>query len=428
MFDRRDFIQATLRSALLTALSGGFLPELLMRRAWADGTVDGAEPHHFLLLRTFGGMDAVLGLDPWTSLPTGADEKDLYLDYRPESVFTAPAGLRLGPAAQALIPHAGDLLTLNGVMMRRDAGHETLNAYMASGQGDGSAAVLPVELACCTPAGPFGVLMEGSAFVGTRSVVLSSLTEMRSLAPGGDAAALFDLLMLAYERADTPLGQAGRKYVAARESSEALVRTMDAFRKTLGSASLQPYHTAAAAFASGAARQGIIDLDAGGQGLDSHSDYSGQHLTAQKQVWDKVADIFSFFKSVPVGSAGKSLFDHTTFMVITEFSRTPFLNAAKGKDHNPFTNSVLLAGKNVRGGTTVGASKLFTRKQRRDGQALHIAAPFDYRTGRVTDQRDGANFIFPENVAATVAALFGSPAGFSSVGSELRPVPGIVKT
>lgn len=105
--------------------------------------------------------------------------------------------------------------------------------------------------------------------------------------------------------------------------------------------------------------------------------------------------------------------DYTTFMVVTEFSRTPYLNGAKGKDHNPDTNSVLIAGKGVVGGKTFGASKVIPAKKSLTGAALHIATAYDSRTGLPAEGPHGAKFIFPENVIKTVADLFLKPKNLS---------------
>ena len=44
------------------------------------------------------------------------------------------------PSAVSLAPFAADLAVVNGIMMRRDAGHLALNNYILSGRGDGQAA------------------------------------------------------------------------------------------------------------------------------------------------------------------------------------------------------------------------------------------------------------------------------------------------
>ncbi len=86
-------------------------------------------------------------------------------------------------------------------------------------------------------------------------------------------------------------------------------------------------------------------------GFDTHTDN-----TQQNRSWQ---DVFSYVDALLTGLQAQpgllapSLLDETTVVVCSEFGRTPELNGDNGKDHHPWT-SMLLAGKGVRGGTTVG--------------------------------------------------------------------------
>jgi len=86
-------------------------------------------------------------------------------------------------------------------------------------------------------------------------------------------------------------------------------------------------------------------------GFDTHTDN-----TQQNQSWDRlftyVAALMAGLSTQP-GLIAPSLLDETTVVVCSEFGRTPELNGDQGKDHHPWT-SMLIAGKNVKGGTTVG--------------------------------------------------------------------------
>ncbi len=113
---------------------------------------------------------------------------------------------------------------------------------------------------------------------------------------------------------------------------------------------------------------------------------------------------------------------------MSEWSRTPALNAAKGKDHNPFTNSVLLAGRGIRGGSVVGASKLIPRKKTGTGMPDLIAAPYDYKAQKIATGPEGASFIYPENVIQTVGQIFGNPENFNPVPKTTPAIPGISRT
>ena len=113
-------------------------------------------------------------------------------------------------------------------------------------------------------------------------------------------------------------------------------------------------------------------------------------------------------------------------MVISEFLRTPFLNPSKGKDHNPLTNSVSLAGRGIRGGTVVGESQLIERKRSATGVPLHMALPIHFDSGRVVKEPGQGGFIYPENLAMTLAAVMGvKPGNFASVPGDTKVIPGI---
>jgi len=106
-------------------------------------------------------------------------------------------------------------------------------------------------------------------------------------------------------------------------------------------------------------------------------------------------------------------------VVTSEFSRTPFLNSLKGKDHNVFTNSVLVCGPSIKPGEVTGASRVIPSRPGAPAiTTRHVARPFDFAAGKslTLDQMkayDGTSrdvkLIFPEDVMATVTeAAFGS--------------------
>jgi uncharacterized protein (DUF1501 family) len=86
-------------------------------------------------------------------------------------------------------------------------------------------------------------------------------------------------------------------------------------------------------------------------GFDTHTDN-----TQQNNSWQRVftyVDALLAGLSQQAGLVSASLLDETTVVVCSEFGRTPELNTDNGKDHHPWT-SMLIAGKNVKGGTSVG--------------------------------------------------------------------------
>src|SRR5262245_32654683 len=95
-----------------------------------------------------------------------------------------------------------------------------------------------------------------------------------------------------------------------------------------------------------------ITLGAGG-GFDTHSDNTQQN-GRYESVFSLLDGVVSQLAVEP-GVAAASMLDETTLVLCSEFARTPLLNGDNGKDHHPW-NSMLLVGKNVRGGSTVGVS------------------------------------------------------------------------
>ncbi len=86
-------------------------------------------------------------------------------------------------------------------------------------------------------------------------------------------------------------------------------------------------------------------------GFDTHTDN-----TQQNNSWQRVftyVDALLTGLSQQAGLIAPTLLDETTVVVCSEFGRTPELNTDNGKDHHPWT-SMLIAGKNVKGGTSVG--------------------------------------------------------------------------
>ena len=416
--DRRQFFRrfgGTLGAILFSELFPG-LTLYAEPMSGGQGT-----DHFFILLRTFGGMDVTLGLDPQI-LPQGFDADDLFLEYRPEEI-TQSGGLRLGPAARVLAPFAHDCLVINGIMMRRDAGHDVVNQYMMTGRGDGKAASLPIELALALSAGPFGVVISAPTYLAGKSMNLSATSDILQSSDEGNLIELVEeKLKLMPEELGTPLEEAEKRLVAGKSSALKLQEYLASFKKE--GAKVEDQHVIAAAFASGAARQAQMEIRPPGT-LDTHSNHEKNHLQSQTAVWEEVAELFKLFKRVPY--KGGSLFDATTFMVMSEFARTPALNAAKGKDHNPFTNSCLLAGKGIHAGKVVGASRLINRKQTGLGMSDHIAWPYNYKEQKLAMGPEGASFLFPENVIQTVGRIFGSPAAFTPVASSVPVIPGVAK-
>jgi hypothetical protein len=129
-------------------------------------------------------------------------------------------------------------------------------------------------------------------------------------------------------------------------------------------------------------------------GFDTHGDN-----TEQNGRWN---DVFTFLDdfvtqlSVEPGVAAPNLLAETTIVYCSEFGRTPQLNQDNGKDHHPFT-SMVLVGKGLRGGTTVGLTD-------RDQEGVKV----DFRTGQPSAT---GQVIDVTNMVAGILTLVGANAG-----------------
>ncbi len=351
----------------------------------------------FVLIRAFGGMDVTLGLDPWTApeLPLATD---MFIEYRPDELIEA--GVHLGPSCAPLKVHAGDFSVVNGVFMSQvDNGHTASLDYICAGSTNGLAPTLPVEIARSTTEGAFGVLADRTLALGDRVVSSSMLEDLKELPKRIDLSSLLEKVAAPGSR--TAFALAIARVLSSGAETRSFIQNMLSF----GAAeSLSDAQILAAAFMSDVASCAQIEVSNGL--LDTHASHTGAHKTEQTNVWTRVSDLFTLFKNTKYGSG--SLFDHTTFLVVSEFARTPALNGAGGKDHNPMTNSVLLAGRGIKGGQVIGASRLVTAAESPTGDSYHIAYPIDYATFAVQRSRTPqARMIFPENVAQTIATAMG---------------------
>lgn len=115
----------------------------------------------------------------------------------------------------------------------------------------------------------------------------------------------------------------------------------------------------------------------GGGGFDTHDDNTQQNPRFES-VFARLDGLVSQLAVEP-GVAAPSMLDETTIVLCSEFARTPLLNGDNGKDHHPW-NSMLLVGKNVRGGTSVGMAD-----DEGEGVKVNLATGLPDDTGVILD-------------------------------------------
>jgi len=199
----------------------------------------------------------------------------------------------------------------------------------------------------------------------------------------GNLATMFDFL------AQTPQMEQLRSHYRFTSTQAAVLSTPEA------QAAL-----AARAVMGGISRCVSIQLTGG---LDTHfDDWARDQGPRQMRGWNALARIIEDLDATQFKDTGDSWLKHTVIVAFSEFSRTPVLNDRMGRDHH-LTNSCLLAGGGIKGGTVVGASSDYAMAPQKA----------DLATGAVIerlangDQADRGAIILPEHILQTLFSWAG---------------------
>ena len=151
-----------------------------------------------------------------------------------------------------------------------------------------------------------------------------------------------------------------------------------------------------AAMASIALRQGIsrvVSFPVVG-GLDTHNtNWQTDQAPAQRRGFQVVSDLAAELESHEYGNTGESWLDRTVIVGYSEFSRTPVLNGAGGRDHS-LTNACFVLGGGIRGGRVIGASS----------DVGMAPQPVDLATGRLSE---GGEVVRPAHLFRALLAHVG---------------------
>jgi uncharacterized protein (DUF1501 family) len=354
-----------------------------------------------VVLNLPGGWDTTLGLDPWTGSKRPASG-DLFLEYKNSEIMRS-GNIHLGPAAKSMSSYASNMAIINGIFMSEtDSGHDAAEKYMLTGgTGHKSSMVLSLADAMNNSTG-LGVLTNYSlirAKAKTSSSAIDGVRNAFSNKLTGKELGFFSQ----NQTHSTLLTKAINQMVNNSPNMTNLFKSLENAGYDQETNDLNAALIVASAFQTNSSQFAELRIETGGNGFDTHSSHEGTHLRAQKEAFDSVKNILDLFKNTPYGDSGESLYDRTTFMVTSEFSRTAALNNAGGKDHNPMTNSVMLIGNGIKGNQVVGASRLVTRNDSNIGLPYQIGMPYDFNSSEViTQRREGSEFINPENILRTL--------------------------
>ncbi len=440
---RRNFVISSSGLLAASAFASPLTSKFSAFRWLASATESRELSDHLLMhLQIEGGADMLQSLDPM-SMPANATEKEFYRDYGDSDIFVK-GNVSLGPAAHALKPFIDQMAIVRGIWMSTgfEGSHESCRTYMASGEDRGwqRSNIIPSEFSRFTGAGPFGAICntsrEFAMYIDAAGCTTSSQIQGMDINSLSTQGVLQSML--------SPFGwtkpfQSREQYARSGKEVSEFLKHLNAIKQDLGVSQLSDERVIIEALGFGISAQAFFncggDFNGPGPGLDDHGGYVGSHLKDQTWHWQKVAEIFKLCQNVEFKKTGKSVFDQTTFIVTNEFSRPPHLGYSGGKDHNPETNSTLLAGRGVRGGTVIGGSGFIKGAEATYPKHRLVGMPIDWKTGRALTEKEVGQIenaehfplIKPEHVIATLADIFGvNPAHYRPISKmPIRLLPAL---
>jgi hypothetical protein len=432
---RRDLLAKSSALVAGTSLSSLF-------GSMSASAIESTEPHFFLQLNVFGGFDQSYLFDSRPLSMVGAGKKALYLNEEPtEWIGSNGHRTLVTPATAPLRAVQSDLTILNGVVMAAQFdGHEQNANFLTTGNPFGGAYFVPhlnhgpnQTLIDFVSTGFFMPFQSDNSQNGV-PLNASSLATLKNRIQQETSANPVQVHEFVRSRMAKVGEGSGKLSLGARQmlaGHSRMSSLSDAVRRMNITPSEDPLEQSlqvvAQSFVSGLARSAfaIVDIRLGDQpaNVDTHAASDAKEsLAMATQLGENLARILKFLKETAFDQ-GRSLFDVTTVMFSSEFGRTMRQKGApmddSGTDHNPLTNTVLLAGKGIRGGRVLGASdyrieseELSGAHQQLDPDGIkQMGLPFDHSTGAVRSDRpssyNAGDYLSMPNIANSLMEIFG---------------------
>ncbi len=448
---RRDFVKTIASGSVAAALGTPLF------RAFAAPEV--ASDEFFLFIHAQGAWDVTVGLDPrnervgliepastntidpgpirrWTSLSTPLDGTNATSGYSFELVRPPSGPLVFGPAIGELLRHASRLTVVNGIAMNT-VSHQDGTAYSATGRHlAGSKTVAPsIDTMMADSFGaaqllPAVSINYPSSFVGQgldRRVVPLTISGIGTLAASLRRSTVYEsatardgvTALLSSEAKDLAGISANPDVMNGmylqyeglrRMNRENLVELFtDSYLRgkypKLAYATMSASVNAAFALESLARNVSRCVSFAYGS-FDTHFTNYRQQPLLQQNLFDMIAVMLDYLDELPHPTKmGHKLSDHTHILVVSDFCRTPMINAAQGRDHYP-NNSALIISPKFKGNTSFGMA---------DKEQL-LPVP-------VKQFSDGKRAVSPPDVLATfVSAMGASPRKYLRDGEVITEI------
>ncbi len=392
MLNRRNFIKVSLGGATVCVLDS-FAPMV----SWAAQN----EPHYFVHLIFQGGFDCSYLFDGRPLSMTKAKQIQNYSGVEP-TLWEGRNGTSAWAAvgSKALEPLKNDITIVNGVMMTPAFdGHLQNMNYLLTGNPFGGESFMPhlnthnMPLDGIISGELYADQVNFSNFVPLSSSDAKTLVEsVKQKVPLNPSSQIWQFITSRYA-ANSGNGSFSASSAKMNSSIPSAARLEEYIRGVdlPASDTISFTDVVGQFFKRGISRSAVITEDI--VGLDSHAAVDAKKCPAfAETIAARTKEAITFLKNTPYDDK-RSLFDVTTLMVSSEFSRTMLQREADfddtGTDHNNFNNSIILAGKKIKMGQVIGQSDWRTENEvlskahlaKDDGKTRIFGKPFDFSTG-----------------------------------------------
>jgi hypothetical protein len=327
-------------------------------------------PRRLIVVFVSGGWDVTYALDPKPGVAGVDAPAGQIQSFGDLPIFT---DLSRPQVAEYFAAHAGITTLINGLQVASIA-HQECSHRVLAGTNDAAAADIAAIAAAehgqqlAAPylvlgrtafSGPFGAL---SARTGSANQIVTLLDPKSGLPPiGGPLLPLVptdaeSALIREHVLASAQAQLAARPNQRLSDFASSLGRA-DALREIgkIGEIELARTFEAQAELAVEALARGLChSVQMESDGWDTHEG-NDQQGPLHDQLFAGLRGLVDALAARPGAAAGSKLLDETAVLVVSEFSRTPRLNGAMGKDHWPVTSAMLIGG-GLPGGRLLGGT------------------------------------------------------------------------
>lgn len=442
---RRDFLKMGLAGA-------GTLMFSPLEMAYAE-TAANSDPHFFLMIVLNGAADSSYMFDarPLSMTKAGKIHNYWSKNGQEPALYTGANGQTClaTPLINPLLPYRQRFSVLNGVVMTPTFdGHLQNMNFLFSGGPFGGESFIPHLNASDTGVTPDSldglnvgeelpatVTNHSSVVPLTPETVSDFSTKLKKTKPPAGGTELMDFIrgrMGALSSGSGRFSRGAALMTSGLNGAPVLHEQLTRLKSPKTVMDL-----VSDCFKNGIARSAIYTFP---ESFDVHAPEAAKEQPAMfKSAVDKIAAVFKALTDTPY-SGSKSMFDVTTVLVATEMGRTLRIEGSPihdtGTNHNQFSNSLILAGKGIKGNYVVGASDMQNEnapvsKAHKTADAIlekTFGQPFDFSTMRVRPDLPDIfkieDYLTVGSVVNTIYSAFGVPqAKMRTLGRDLPIAP-----